>query len=253
MNKLQLLSATSFVLLLTSLTANFLLFRELENTYISFYQVSLNPLGIGKYSNTSQSKNAIDNSLSKVVFFGDSRAYGWQFPNNKNWKFVNRGISGQTSAQIRWRFQQHIAPLKPKVIVMQLGVNDLRMLPAKTQTRADIVKNCQQNISQIIELATEIEATVILTTVFPLGSGSVPPRYRPFWASLADMEQNINEINQYLYTLQDRTIILDAHTLLEEKDPKKEKYYRDLLHLNRRGYKMLNQELNKILTEIHTN
>ena len=247
MNKLQLFSITISVLLVASLSANLLLYKELKNTFIALYQTSLNPLGIDKYSDRENTTE-----LPTVVFFGDSRAYQWKKPDERNFHFINRGISGQTSAQIRWRFQQHIVPLKPQIIVMQLGVNDLRMLPANSQTREDIVKNCQQNITQIIKEAERINAVVILTTIFPLGAGNVPLKYRPFWVSIDELQQSINEVNQYLKTLGDRIILLDAYSLLLSKDPQKIEYYKDLLHLNRRGYELLNRELEKILIEVRT-
>ena len=246
MNKLQLFLVALSVLLIASLSANLLLYKKLRNTFISLYQTSLNPLGIDKYSEREFTKT----ELPRVVFFGDSRAYQWKFPDERNFQFINRGISGQTSAQILWRFQEHIVPLKPQIIVLQLGVNDLRMLPDNSQTRDDLVKNCQQNITQVIEQAERINAIVILTTIFPLGSGNVPLKYRPFWASIDELQQSINEVNQYLKTLGDRVILLDAYSLLDNKDRYEIKYYKDLLHLNRRGYELLNQELEKILIEV---
>jgi uncharacterized protein YfbU (UPF0304 family) len=53
-----------------------------------------------------------------------------------------------------------------------------------------------------------------------------------------------------LKTFSDRVIVLDAYSLLDNKDRQKIEYYKDLLHLNRRGYELLNQELEKILIEV---
>ena len=39
--------------------------------------------------------------------------------------YLNRGIAGQTSAQMLVRFQQDVVALKPKVVVIQAGMNDL--------------------------------------------------------------------------------------------------------------------------------
>lgn len=150
------------------------------------------------------------------------------------------------------RFDAHVATLKPKIIVLQLGVNDLRMLPSSPQTRTELVSNCEKNISLIIEKADKINATVVLTTLFPLGSGNIPLRYRPFWANLDDMKREIEQINRYLKSFSDRVILLDAYTLLNSQDPDKVKYYEDLLHLNPRGYELINQELEKILTDFRS-
>jgi lysophospholipase L1-like esterase len=247
MNKSQILLLTLSVFLFVSFTINLLLFRELKQAFISLYQISLNPLALTKFDN----QKIPSTELPRVVFFGDSRANDWQFPQNQSFQYINRGISGQTSAQILARFADHVAPLKPQVIVLQLGVNDLRMLPSSPQTRVDLVNNCQSNIAQIIEKANQINATVVLTTLFPLGSGNIPLKYRPFWANLDEMKQEIIQVNQYLKSLSDRqAIILDAYLYLETEDPNKVKYYEDLLHLNRRGYELLNQKLEKILIEI---
>lgn len=245
----SLLLLTSSVLLLASLAINLLLYRELKNSFSTLYQVSLDPLATDRYDN----QKIPHTQLPKVVFFGDSRAYFWRFPENKNFQFINRGISGQTSAQILARFDNHVATLKPQIIVLQLGVNDLRMVPSPPQTRVELVRNCQKNITQIIESANKINATVVLTTLFPLSSGNIPLRYRPFWANLDDMKQEINQINQYIKSLDNRVILLDADKILNTQDPDKVKYYEDLLHLNPRGYELLNRELEKILTQIHGN
>ena len=247
MNKLQIAFLFLSVILLASLGSNLLLYRELKNTFLNLYQTSLNPLGLSKYNN--QEIPVSENP--RVVFYGDSRAYAWKSPQNDNFQFINRGISGQTSAQILLRFQHHVAPLKPQVIVLQLGVNDLRMLAQTTQTQGDIVNNCKQNIAQLIQQADEINAVVILTTIFPLGAGDVPLKYRPFWTSKSQMEQRINEVNQYLTSLSNRAILLDAHSLLNKQDSQKTQYYEDLLHLNSRGYQLLNQELEKILSQMY--
>lgn len=248
MNKLSILPTTLFVLLLTSLGLNVFLYRELKNTFISLYQTSLNPIGINRYNSDIPTAK-----VPKVVFFGDSRAYQWQAPANDNFQFINRGIGGQTTGQILGRFEHHITPLKPNVIVLQMGVNDLRMLPSSSQTRAELVNNCQKNIAQIIERAQEIDATVIVTTLFPLSSDNVPLMYRPFWARVEDMEQDIIQVNQYLESFRDEVILFDAYSLLTNEDPNKVKYYKDLLHINQTGYELLNQELEKILLKTATN
>lgn len=35
----------------------------------------------------------------------------------------------QTSAQVVWRFAEHIAPLQPDKIILQVGINDLKTIP----------------------------------------------------------------------------------------------------------------------------
>jgi lysophospholipase L1-like esterase len=64
----------------------------------------------------------------RVVFFGDSITEGWGRPGNSFFPgkpYVNRGISGQTSAQMVVRFHQDVVDLHPAVVVILAGTNDV--------------------------------------------------------------------------------------------------------------------------------
>jgi lysophospholipase L1-like esterase len=64
----------------------------------------------------------------RVVFFGDSITEGWGRPGNSFFPgkpYVNRGISGQTSAQMVVRFHQDVVNLHPAVVVILAGTNDV--------------------------------------------------------------------------------------------------------------------------------
>jgi lysophospholipase L1-like esterase len=62
----------------------------------------------------------------RVVFTGDSITDFWRlneyFPGQD---FVNRGISGQTSTQVLARFEQDVAALHPKGVIVLVGTDDL--------------------------------------------------------------------------------------------------------------------------------
>jgi len=64
----------------------------------------------------------------RVVFMGDSitdawgRGLGSFFPGKP---YINRGISGQVTPQMLLRFYQDVIALKPKVVVILAGTNDL--------------------------------------------------------------------------------------------------------------------------------
>ena len=64
----------------------------------------------------------------RVVFMGDSitdawgRSLGVFFPGKP---YINRGISGQVTPQMLLRFYQDVIALKPKVVVILAGTNDL--------------------------------------------------------------------------------------------------------------------------------
>src|SRR5262249_1905727 len=62
----------------------------------------------------------------RVVFMGDSITDVWKltdyFPNKP---YINRGISGQTTPQMLIRFRPDVIALKPKVVVILAGTNDI--------------------------------------------------------------------------------------------------------------------------------
>ena len=64
-------------------------------------------------------------SYQGVVFIGDSITAAWpiaiDFPGA-----INRGIGGQTSCQMRARFAQDVIALRPGVVVILAGANDIR-------------------------------------------------------------------------------------------------------------------------------
>ena len=88
----------------------------------------------------------------RVVFYGASMTEFWgrngsMFFPTKN--YVNRGISGQTTAQMVVRFRQDVINLRPKVVVILAGTNDIAgntgpMTPEMTennwQSMADMAK-----------------------------------------------------------------------------------------------------------------
>lgn len=234
--------------LILSLLANVAAFLAIKQLYLSANQVRLDPLQLGVYSETAPSKIP---GKQRVVFFGDSRALSWPAPVDASlseFEFINRGIGNQTSAQIRLRYEQHVAPLQADIIVLQLCVNDLKVIPLKPAMHTDIVSQCQNNLQVIIQQARQQDATVILSTVFPLGE--VPMERRLIWSGA--VAQAINEVNAFIATQADDGVIIfpGYGILLGEVDMIRPEYSRDLLHLNARGYAALNDGLAAFLVKL---
>ena len=64
----------------------------------------------------------------EVVFMGNSITEGWantrpEFFQENN--YVGRGIGGQTTPQMLIRFTQDVIDLKPKIVVILAGTNDI--------------------------------------------------------------------------------------------------------------------------------
>ncbi|MEP6986748.1 MAG: GDSL-type esterase/lipase family protein, partial [Chloroflexota bacterium] len=142
------------ILLIVASAAAYIAFSFARVFYSSENGVRLEPLGLSSYP-TIPTRSSPD--IKRVVFFGDSRAESWSPPVQlSGWEFVNRGIAGQTTAQILGRFAAHVTPLKPDVVVLQLGINDLRTIPIFPESRAVIIANCIANIQAMIRQSKDL-------------------------------------------------------------------------------------------------
>ena len=133
----------------------------------------------------------------RVVFFGDSITEGWgregsaSFFPGRGW--LNRGISGQTTAQMLLRFPQDVLALHPQVLVILAGTNDIAGNTGPS-TQAMI----EDNLHAMVDLARAHGIRVVLASVLPVSEypwmpGITPaPKVRALNASLrryADAKQ----------------------------------------------------------------
>jgi lysophospholipase L1-like esterase len=237
---------TLSIILLISVLLNVALYRQLMRYYRLLYAAELDPLGLSYFQS-----QAIDPSteLPRIVFFGDSRAEQWITPTLDGFTFINRGIGNQTTAQVANRFDAHVKPLKPQIIVVQVGINDLKTIPLFPEREQEIVSNCTVNIQKIVQDSLSINATVILTTIVP-ASGKVPLARKLVWSD--EIYTAINEVNVYIRGLAaDNVIVFDTAGILANADGRmKPEYSYDLLHLNSDGYAVLNLKLVSILESL---
>jgi acyl-CoA thioesterase-1 len=101
----------------------------------------------------------------RVVFMGNSITDAWakSFPTMFPGKpYVGRGISGQTTPQMLVRFRQDVIDLKPRVVVILAGINDIagNTGPATQDMIAD-------NIKSMTEIAKANGIAVVLSSVLP--------------------------------------------------------------------------------------
>src|ERR1035438_1854475 len=103
---------------------------------------------------------------NRVVFMGDSITQGWKiegpdgsFPGKP---YINRGISGQTTPQMLLRFRQDVIALRPKVVVILAGTNDLA-----GNTGPMTLEETEGNLASMAELATANGIKVVLCSILP--------------------------------------------------------------------------------------
>jgi lysophospholipase L1-like esterase len=116
-----------------------------------------------KQNNDSIMKHSKEKS--RIVFMGNSITEGWlheELDFFDNPKFINRGISGQTTSQMLVRFRQDVVALKPKAVVILAGINDIA-----ENTGPISVEDILGNIKSMCDLAKANNIKVVLCSVLP--------------------------------------------------------------------------------------
>jgi lysophospholipase L1-like esterase len=140
-----------------------------------------------------------------------------------------------------------VTPLRPEIVIVQVGVNDLKTIPLFPERKAEIVAATKENIRQIVEQATAAGAQVVLTTIFPVGD--FPLERRLFWSP--DIETAVQDVNDYLRSLSSIEVsVWDTAAILSTVGHANAAYYDDELHLNQAGYTVLNHALPLLLTTV---
>jgi acyl-CoA thioesterase-1 len=144
----------------------------------------------------------------RVVFFGDSITEGWGrtgsatfFPGKG---FINRGISGQTTAQMVVRFRQDVIDLKPAVVVILAGTNDIA-----GNTGPATPEMIQDNLASMTQLARANGIQVVLASVLPARDYPWKPGLEP--------APKIRALNAWIqeYARTSGAVYLDYYTALD--------------------------------------
>jgi lysophospholipase L1-like esterase len=168
----------------------------------------------------------------RVVFMGNSITEGWvredpAFFSGRN--FVGRGISGQTTPQMLLRFRQDVINLKPAVVVILAGTNDIA-----GNTGPATLEEILGNIASMAELAKANRIKVVLSSVLPVFDYPWKPGLEP-----AEKIVALNKmIKQYADTHD--CIYLDYFTsMADERHGLKANLGDDGVHPNLAGYKIM--------------
>ena len=126
-----------------------------------------------------------------VLFLGDSITAGWAKAGKELWteKFepmgaANFGIGGDTTRQILWRIENgELDGLKPKVVVLMIGVNNIF---TNNGTDEEIAKGVAEVVKKIWEKIPD--SKILLYSVLPLKAETYDKRVQtvnPLIAKLA--------------------------------------------------------------------
>ena len=139
---------------------------ELQQRLTACAHVLRDWAGLTRYGSDNAELPRPAADAARVVFFGDQITEAWGrsaakfFPGRP---YVNRGIAGQTTAQMLVRFRQDVVALKPKAVIIQGGSNDIASLftPGTEPLVVD-------NVRSMIDIAKANDIRVIIASVTPV-------------------------------------------------------------------------------------
>jgi lysophospholipase L1-like esterase len=167
----------------------------------------------------------------RIVFMGDSITEGWEFgdPSLFASGVADRGIGGQTSTQMLVRFYQDVIGLKPRVVHIMAGTNDV----AGNGGRFD-PEDYKNHIRAMVELAQTHKIQVVLASIPPAGGFVWKPELKP--------AETIRALNAWMksYAAEKGVIYADYHTVLTAPDGSfKPELSNDGIHPHTDGYAIM--------------
>lgn len=165
-----------------------------------------------------------------IVLMGNSITEYWEelHPDFfKEHRLVGRGISGQVSSQMLARFRQDVINLKPRIVIINCGTNDIAENNGPYDE--DITMG---NIKSMTELAQASGIQVILSSVLPTDHFIWNPGARDIVEKIKHLNSRIIEycgINHIPY--------LDYYSsMVDDNEAMIESFTDDGVHPNSRGY-----------------
>ncbi len=168
----------------------------------------------------------------RVVFMGDSITEGWarffgaEFPGKP---YVNRGIDGQTTPQMLVRFRQDVIALRPAVVVILAGTNDIA-----GNTGPETLETIESNLMSMADLARANGIAVVLCSVLPAARFPWRPDLAP--------AQKIVQLNAWIrrYAARDGLTLVDFHAAMaDERQGLPSALSADGVHPNEAGYRIM--------------
>jgi lysophospholipase L1-like esterase len=193
---------------------------------------------LARYRDANLALRAPAAGEARVVFMGDSitdswddERYGGFFP-GRPW--VNRGISGQTTAQMLVRFRPDVIALRPRAVVILAGTNDLAGNTGPTTLAA-----IQDNLASMAELARANGIRVVLASVLPVSDYDRDAQGQRLLRTRCRPPAQILALNDRLrgYAAKQGHTYLDYHAAtVDARGFLKDELSDDGLHPNAKGY-----------------
>ena len=195
--------------------------------------------GLGAYAEGNAKLPAAP--ANRVVFLGDSITENWgkKSPFFPGQPYLNRGVSGQTTAQMLIRFRQDVIDLQPAAVIIQGGLADIAGF-----TGPSSLVEIENNLRSMAELASFHHIRAILVGAPP--AADYPGRTGP------EPAKQIVALNGWIarYCASSHLTFLDYHSALAGSDGQmKEGVSDDGVHPNEKGYALLKPLAEKAIAD----
>ncbi|WP_224019024.1 SGNH/GDSL hydrolase family protein [Ferruginibacter albus] len=185
-----------------------------------------------KYADSNKLLPAKTIGEKRIVFMGNSITEFWKQIDSSffaNKSFVNRGISGQTSSQMLLRFRQDVIDIKPDVVVILAGINDIA-----ENTGPISLEDILGNIISMCELAKTNKIKVVLSSVLPAN--------KFLWRMNIKPAEKVIRLNDMIrsYAAKNNIVFLDYYSaMVDDQKGLGKEFSEDGVHPNLKGYKIM--------------
>lgn len=196
---------------------------------------------LGRYSDDNAKVTARVKKEKRVVFIGDSITDSWDDPQFGGFfpgkPYVNRGISGQTTPQMLLRFRPDVIALKPDVVVILAGTNDIA-----GNTGPMTLEAIEGNLTSMTELARFHRIRVVLASLLPVSDYETTADGQPRNQTMRRPPEKIKALNEWIrnYAAANKLTYLDYYSaMMDDKGLLKDEFSNDGLHPNDKGYQVM--------------
>ena len=197
---------------------------------------------LARYRKANAALATTKSTKPRVVFMGNSITDGWinadsSFFAGKN--YIDRGISGQTTPQMLVRFRPDVIDLKPAVVVILAGINDIA-----GNTGIMTLDESFGNIVSMVQLAKASNIKVVISSVLPAYDFPWRPGMQP--------AEKVIKLNAMLkaYATKNNIVYLDYfNAMKDERNGLPANLSKDGVHPTPEGYKIMEPLAEKAIAE----
>ena len=205
---------------------------------------------LGELQKYRESNLKLKPDADRIVFYGDSITYFWNLASSfPGANYVNRGIGGQTSADMVVRFRQDVIGLQPNSVVILAGVNDFFWRNEGSDNDDQTLANLEANDQTMAELAELHQIRPVFVSLLPLHDYT--PAAQVVYAKVpSGMIVAANHWLRAFCTQHGYQYIDDYSAMVDQQGMLRRDLSEDGIHPNSAGYRVMAQVFS---TQFHEN